>query len=56
VLFKISYQDEQQFKNNFHRLAEIKVEMIMLQDWDASGYGLPDNTICELFENVEAFK
>jgi 4-hydroxy-tetrahydrodipicolinate synthase len=30
--------------------------MIMLQDWDASGYGLTDELICELFESVEAFR
>ena len=31
-------------------------EMIMLQDWDAKGYGLPDELICGLFEKVEAFR
>ncbi|WP_162418525.1 dihydrodipicolinate synthase family protein [Cyclobacterium roseum] len=56
VLFQIPYQNEQQFKTDFYRLAEIDVEMIMLQDWDASGYGLPESLICELFESVEAFK
>ncbi|WP_162340191.1 dihydrodipicolinate synthase family protein [Cyclobacterium salsum] len=56
VLFQIPYQTEQQFKSDFFRLAEIDVEMIMLQDWDASGYGLPDDLICELFDSVEAFR
>lgn len=56
VLFQIPYEDEKQFKNHFMDLAELEPEMIMLQDWDASGYGLPDELICDLFENVEAFR
>lgn len=27
----------------------------MLQDWDATGYGLPDCLILELFEQVDFF-
>jgi 4-hydroxy-tetrahydrodipicolinate synthase len=30
--------------------------MIMLQDWDATGYGLPDDLILDLFETVPAFR
>ena len=30
--------------------------MIMLQDWDPLGYGLPDKLIFELFEEVPAFR
>ena len=56
VLFQIPFQNENQFKNHFFELAETGPEMIMLQDWDASGYGLSDQLILELFENVEAFR
>lgn len=56
VLFQIPYQTSEQFKSHFLQLAELDVAMIMLQDWDASGYGLPDELILELFENVEAFR
>ncbi|SEI76049.1 4-hydroxy-tetrahydrodipicolinate synthase [Cyclobacterium xiamenense] len=56
VLFQIPFRDETQFKTDFYRLAELNVQTIMLQDWDASGYGLPENLICELFEQVEAFQ
>lgn len=56
VLFQIPFQNENQFKNHFSELAETSPEMIMLQDWDASGYGLPDKLILELFETVEAFR
>jgi 4-hydroxy-tetrahydrodipicolinate synthase len=56
VLFQISFQNEIQFKSHFNELAETGPEMIMLQDWDSSGYGLPDELILELFETVEAFR
>ncbi len=56
VLLQIPFQNDQQFKAHFLELAEMNVDMIMLQDWDAAGYGLPDDLICELFETVEAFR
>jgi len=56
VLFQIPFLNEIQFKNHFYELAETRPEMIMLQDWDATGYGLPDELILELFETVEAFR
>jgi 4-hydroxy-tetrahydrodipicolinate synthase len=56
VLFQIPFYDEEQFKHHFENLAELAPEMIMLQDWDASGYGLPDELIVELFDTVETFR
>ncbi len=56
VLFQIPFQNETQFRNHFNELAETGPEMIMLQDWDATGYGLPDELILDLFEKVEAFR
>ena len=55
ILFQIPYEDDRQFKNHFIELAELGPEMIMLQDWHASGYGLSDELILNLFETVEAF-
>jgi dihydrodipicolinate synthase/N-acetylneuraminate lyase len=56
VLFQIPFQNKIHFKNHFLQLADLGPEMIMLQDWDASGYGLPDELILELFEEVPAFR
>jgi len=56
VLFQIPYEDENQFKSHFMQLAEINLDMIMLQDWSAAGYGLPDELICDLFDQVPAFR
>jgi dihydrodipicolinate synthase/N-acetylneuraminate lyase len=56
VLFQIPFENDDQFKTHFLELSEIDAEMIMLQDWSASGYGLPDKLICDLFNNVPAFR
>jgi dihydrodipicolinate synthase/N-acetylneuraminate lyase len=56
VLFQIPFENEKQFRKHFMALAELGPEMIMLQDWDATGYGLPYELICDLFTNVEAFR
>ena len=56
VLFQIPYENDNQFKSHFIELAGMDIDMIMLQDWSPIGYGLPDELICELFENVEPFR
>ena len=56
VLFQIPFLEEQQFRNHFMELAALDPEVIMLQDWDATGYGLSDDLIVDLFEKVAAFQ
>ena len=56
VLFQIPYHDDIQFQTHFMKLAEIDFDMIMLQDWDPTGYGLPDELICDLFEKTDHFR
>lgn len=56
VLFQIPFQNETQFRNHFNELAETNPEMIMLQDWDQNGIGLPDDLILDLFESIPAFR
>jgi len=56
VLIQLPFKNEKQFKKDFLELAECGPEVIMLQDWDASGYGLPDQLIMELFEIVPSFR
>ena len=56
VLFQIPYTSDDSFYYHFMRLAELQPDVIMLQDWDASGYGLADDLICRLFEEVKAFR
>lgn len=56
VLFQIPFSNDIQFKNHFMELAALHPKMIMLQDWDASGDGLSDELICDLFDSVESFR
>lgn len=56
MLFQIPYQNDEQFKSHFMQLAEIDLEMIMLQDWNATSDGLSDEVICSLFDEVPAFR
>ena len=56
ILFQIPYTNEQHFRQHFLTLAGLGPDVIMLQDWDSSGYGLPDDLICALFDEVEAFR
>ncbi len=56
VLFQLPFVNKKQFKQDFYHLAECGPEVIMLQDWDATGYGLPDKLIMELFEAVPSFR
>ena len=55
-LLQIPFENNGQFRSHFLELAETGTGIIMLQDWDTSGYGLPDQLIYDLFEEVEAFR
>jgi len=56
VLFQLPFSNDKQFKQDFMDLADLGPEVIMLQDWDATGYGLPDELIMYLFDAVPAFR
>ena len=56
VLLQIPFTNEAEFKKEFYQLADKCPEVLMLQDWDASGYGLPEALVLELFHDVENFR
>ncbi len=56
VLIQLPFMKKSQFFHDFMTLAEEGAEVIMLQDWDAAGYGLPDDLIVGLFDKVPAFR
>ena len=56
VLLQIPFENEALFKAQFLDVAALGIETIMLQDWDATGYGLSDQLIVDLFDQVEAFR
>ena len=55
-LVQIPFQEPDQFKGDFLNLMDHDPEVVMLQDWDPNGYGLPDELILELFDQVPAFR
>jgi len=56
VLLQIPFATREQFRREFDEIAAMDVDMIMLQDWDANGYGIPVDFICDLFARVEKFR
>ena len=56
VLIQLPFVTTDQFTADFKNMADIGPEVIMLQDWDAYGYGLSDELIMELFDAVPAFR
>ncbi len=55
-LVQLPYHNDKQFRSDFLQLVESEPEIIMLQDWDPNGYGLPDDLIMALYEEVPAFR
>ncbi|MBV6642345.1 MAG: dihydrodipicolinate synthase family protein [Cyclobacteriaceae bacterium] len=55
-LIQLPFQNEDQFKTDFLTLMDHDPGVVMLQDWDPNGYGLPDELILELFDSVPAFR
>ena len=55
-LIQLPFADDTQFKEDFLTLIDLDPKVVMLQDWDPNGYGLPDELILELFDQVPAFR
>ena len=55
-LVQLPYVGWNQFISEFYALADLGPEVIMLQDWDASGYGLHVELIMKLFDEIPAFR
>lgn len=56
VLVNIPYTSRETYVKYVTELAETGPEMIMIQDWDSRGYGLPDELIVELFQSIDPFR
>lgn len=56
VLAAIPYVDDAQYTRDVHALAETQAGFLMLQDWDATGYGVPVPLIARLAKEVPEFK
>lgn len=56
ILVGIPFEDEAVYATSIRELADLKPGFLMIQDWDAAGYGLPVALIARLFAEVEAFR
>ena len=56
VLLQIPYENDRQYRAHVLECEDLGPQMIMLQDWDERGYGLPVALVCRLFDEVEAFR
>ena len=56
VLVSIPYTDDDSYRRQALELAAVGMEYLMLQDWDADGYGLPLELIARLAEAIPAFR
>lgn len=56
VLVSIPFEDEERYRADVHAVADTDPGFLMLQDWDATGYGLPVPLIAALFEEVDVFR
>lgn len=56
VLVNIPYESDSQYAREVHAVAALRPPFLMLQDWDASGYGVPVPLIARLVDEVEPFQ
>jgi len=56
VLVSIPYENDEQYSRAVREVADTSPPFLMLQDWDARGYGVPVATLVKLFETVEAVR
>lgn len=52
VLVSIPYENDEQYGRAVREVADTAPPFLMLQDWDARGYGVPVATLVRLFETV----
>ena len=56
VLLQIPHETDAQYRDEVLGAAEFGFEVLMLQDWDFSGEGLPLWLIMDLFEEIDSFR
>ena len=56
ILVSIPYEDETQYESAVQAVADQHPPLLMLQDWDAAGYGVPIPVIVRLFDTIPCFR
>ncbi|MHA1679450.1 MAG: dihydrodipicolinate synthase family protein [Promethearchaeota archaeon] len=56
ILVNIDYENDAQYERDVLDVARLDPDLLMLQDWSFTGYGIPVPLITRLFLEVDAFK
>ena len=56
LLVNIPFVSADEYLDEVKQLDQLSPEMIVIQDWDAGGYGLPLDFIGQLYREIESFK
>ncbi len=56
ILVSIPFENELQYARDVEAVAAQRPPFLMLQDWDATGVGVPVPLVARLFDDVEAFR
>ena len=56
ILVSIPFESEAAYRRDIFELASLNPGFLMIQDWDATGEGLPIPLILQLFEDIAEFR
>jgi 4-hydroxy-tetrahydrodipicolinate synthase len=56
ILVSIPFQGEARYRREVEEIAELQPELLMIQDWDPQGLGLPVEVVVRLFREVPCFR
>ncbi len=56
VLVSVPFEDEAQYERDVREIAGCEPPMLMIQDWDARGYGVPVAAVSRLFNEIGCFR
>lgn len=55
ILVSLPFIDESAYQRDVEKIVEAGVDYLMIQDWDAKGFGLPVDFIARLHNDIPAF-
>lgn len=56
VLVSVPFEDEAAYEREVREIAACEPPLLMIQDWDARGYGVPVPLVARLFEEIACFR
>lgn len=55
ILVSLPFADESSYRHDVEQIVDAGVDYLMIQDWDANGFGLPVSFISQLYKDIPAF-